>query len=89
MSDTLPPELRNLLTQIDGRLGRIETDISELRGMRRDTEGLRVDVATINGRLAGMPTTLQTVGITWSVLIGLPTIAALAAFALKTMGYLP
>jgi hypothetical protein len=89
VSDTIPPDLRNLLTRIDDRLGRIETDIAELKAMRRDIESLRVEVATINGRLTGMPTILQTVGITWSILIGLPTIAALAAFALRTMGYLP
>jgi hypothetical protein len=86
MSDTVSPELREALTRIAGHLTSID---ARLETMRRDTEALRVDVATINGRLTGMPTTLQAVGIAWSILVGLPAIAALAAFALKTMGYLP
>jgi hypothetical protein len=94
MSDAIPAQpVRDLLTQIAARLGRIESDITELKTdskeMRRDITGLRESVATISGRLTGMPTTLQAVGIAWSILVGLPTVAALAVFILKTTGSLP
>jgi hypothetical protein len=103
MSDTLPPDLRTLLGQIAVQLGRIDTrldhieaDIGEIKAdakaLRQAVDnrfsGLLVEMATISGRISGLPNIWQTFGIVFGVLIGLPVITAIGIFVLKTTGYI-
>lgn len=100
VSDTLPPDLRTLLDQIavrlarmDTRLDHIEADIGEIKADAKaagqEIVSIRVELATLTARVAGLPTIWQMFSIVFGVLIGLPVVSAIGIFVLKTAGYLP
>jgi septal ring factor EnvC (AmiA/AmiB activator) len=69
-----PPKLETTLVQLDARVGRIESDVSELKSEMKDMRGLLIQVlqalAKIDGRMdeqrqtlnALIPTRLAAVG---------------------------
>lgn len=85
MSDTLPPDLRDLLIRIDARLGTLVADVAELKAETRKT---REEMAFMRGRLESIPTVWQTATLVFSVLVGLPVVASIAVYVLHLIGKL-
>ncbi len=93
MSETVPSDLRELLVRIDARLSAIVGDIAELKAdakeLRKDSLQTRVEMATINGKMSGIPNVYQTFMISFGILIGLPALATVALAVAKAMRWLP